>query len=395
MNNNEFLIRQLDLIQQKQSDPTIEWKDITKFRQDNLHIGESRDTTRKGAKLLMEYLNSGWSITPPDSSSIVSAPIEDFDVRKERIKLQTEKLEFNKWLREYSRDELIAEHIVEAIDKLEPLNLPRVILPSRSNRDYLLTISDAHYGVEFKIKDLYGATINEYSPEIFENRMWELMGFVIEQVKANEINTLHIFDLGDDLDGLLRANSQLMNLRYGVIDSSILYANFLANWLNELSKFVRIKFQMTKKSNHNQLRLVGQPKNAFPDEDMSKSMLVFIKERLKSNPNITIIENPTGLAYAQLATYAVLGGHFETKNLGETLKDYSVTYKIPLDYVFSGHWHSSFSGEIGIDSEYISVRSLIGVNPYSMSINKTAKAGASLFTFELGRGLTCEQKYTF
>lgn len=204
---------------------------------------------------------------------------------------------------------------------------------------------------------------------------------------------MNIFELGDALDGILRANSQLMQLRYGIIDSAILYADFLSTWLNELSNHVRIKFQMVKRSNHNQLRLVGQPKNAFPDEDMSKSILVFIKERLKDNRNVEIIENPTGLVYAQLATYTILGGHFETKNLGDSLKDFSKTYQVPLDYIISGHWHSLATGDVGINSEYISVRSIIGVNPYSYSINKVSNAGASMFVFEQGNGLVDEHHY--
>jgi len=365
--------------------------DVTDFRNEYFKYPEHRDTIRKGSKLLLEYIQAGWDISP--SSSILNSNEDLLELKKERIKIQTEKIELNKWLRELSRDELIAEKIVEAIHGLYPVDIPDPIIPINMKKEYLLTLSDAHYGVEFCIKDLYGYVMNEYSPRIFENRMWDLFYQITEQIKTDNIKVLNIFDLGDDLDGLLRANSQLMQLKYGVIDSSILYANFLSEWLNELSHYVKIKFQMVKRSNHNQLRLVGQPKNAFPDEDMSKSMLVFIKERLKDNPNITIIENPTGLAYAQLGTYTILGGHFETKNLADELKNYSKTYGVPIDYIFSGHWHSSFSGDIGIDSEYISVRSLMGINPYSMQINKTAPAGASMFVFEQGKGITCEYRY--
>lgn len=111
------------------------------------------------------------------------------------------------------------------------------------NKEYLLTISDAHFGVEFEIKDLYGNILNAYSPEIFKNRMWDLYNKVIEQIQKDHIQVLNIFELGDALDGILRANSQLMQLRYGIIDSAILYADFLSTWLNELSNHVRIKFQ--------------------------------------------------------------------------------------------------------------------------------------------------------
>ena len=275
MDKNEFLKEQLDLIKRKQKDPSIEWQDITDFRNEYFKYPEHRDTIRKGSKLLLEYIQAGWDLSP--SSSILNSNEDLLELKKERIKIQTEKLELNKWLRELSRDELIAEKIVDAIHGLHPVDIPDPIIPINMKKEYLLTLSDAHYGVEFCIKDLYGYIMNEYSPRIFENRMWDLFYQITEQIKTDHIKVLNIFDLGDDLDGLLRANSQLMQLKYGVIDSSILYANFLSEWLNELSHYVKIKFQMVKRSNHNQLRLVGQPKNAFPDEDMSKSMLVFIK----------------------------------------------------------------------------------------------------------------------
>ena len=392
MDRNEFLQEQLDLIKHKQTDPSIEWQDVTDFRANALGNVEARDTIRKGSKLLLEYIDAGWSISPSSFCSKEELP-DELAIKKERIKLQTEKLEFNKWLREYSRDELITEKIIDAVKALPPLKIPERKILSPTTKSHLLIISDAHYGVQFKIQDLHGYTINEYSPEIFENRMWELYYKVVDQINKDNIDILNIWDLGDALEGILRANSQLMQLKYGIIDSSILYANFIAEWLNELSKHVFIRFQMVKKSNHNQLRLVGQPKNAFENEDMSKSMLNLIKARLKDNPNIKIVENPTGLAYSQICIYTCLGGHFETKDLGKTMKDLMKVHETPIDYLFTGHWHSSFSEEIARNSEVISVRSIIGVNPYSMTIGKTANAGASMFEFDQLDGITNEHKY--
>lgn len=93
----------------------------------------------------------------------------------------------NKWLRELSRDELITEKIVAAINKLAPLDIPKPIIPLKLKREYLLTIADPHYGVEFCIKDLYGNIMNEYSPKIFENRMWDLFYKVVDQIKTDNI----------------------------------------------------------------------------------------------------------------------------------------------------------------------------------------------------------------
>lgn len=222
--------------------------------------------------------------------------------------------------------------------------------------------------------------------------MWDLFNQIIELVQEKHINELNIWELGDGIQGLLRLNSQLMQLRYGVIDSAVNYGHFLANWLNELSKHVRIKFQMVMDSNHNQLRLVNAPKNAFVDENMSKVIMLAIKLELSNNPNITIIENPTGLNFGQFSTYQVLGIHGEVKNLSKALDNYSRAYQTPISYIIGAHVHHVLSNEVGINQEAISIRSMIGVDPYGMSLPATSNAGASLFEFDQFKGLICEHR---
>ena len=55
--------------------------------------------------------------------------------RNKPYKVQTEKLELNRWLRENARDELIVEHICQAITQLEPLVIPDPIYTELSDRE--------------------------------------------------------------------------------------------------------------------------------------------------------------------------------------------------------------------------------------------------------------------
>ena len=119
-------------------------------------------------------------------------------------------------------------------------------------------------------------------------------------------------------------------------------------------------------------------------------MFVLIKERLKDNPNITIIENPTGMNYGQLSTYTILGIHGEVKSFRNSINEFSRALGTPLDYLIGAHCHHSNVKEVGINSECLVVRSMIGVDPYGMSLNKTSNAGASLYVFEQGYGKTTE-----
>ena len=310
------------------------------------------------------------------------------ELEKERKKLQTEKLEYNRWLRENARDEMITEQIVNAVRSLEPLTIPKIrTVKENTVKEGILVLSDCHYGVEFDIKGLFGETLNAYSPEIFEQRMWYLFNKVCDIIEKEQLDTIHIWECGDSIDSILRLTSQLMKLRYGILESTVKYANFLAEWLNRLSEKVNIKLQIVKRSNHCQLRICGAPKNAFPDEDMSVVITEIIKSRLENNSNIEIIENPTGYPFQLICgEYNVLAIHGEVKDLGKAIDDFGRSYKMPIDYLIGGHKHHRENIETGIDCEAISVGSIIGVDSYGLSLNKTSNASATFLVFEEGLG---------
>jgi hypothetical protein len=46
-----------------------------------------------------------------------------------------------------------------------------------------------------------------------------------------------------------------------------------------------------------------------------------------------------------------------------------------------------------MNAEAIHIRSIIGVDPFGMSLNRTSNAGASMFVFEEGKGKVCEYTY--
>jgi len=313
------------------------------------------------------------------------------ELTKERVKLQTEKIEYNRWLREDARDELIMEKIVEAIKTLPQSKLPKFIKPLHGEISHLLVFGDEHYGTEFEIKGLYGEILNSYSPEIFEVRMNSLLNQVIETVIKENINTLHIFSMGDFSDGILRV-SQLMKLRYGIVDGTIKYAHFISDWLNSLSEYVRIVYQETA-GNHTELRMLGQQKGTFEDENMEKILAEFIKLKLAKNPNFEFVENPTGYNFAELSGYKVMGIHGEVKNLQQTLKNYSDIYNTPIDYLIAGHLHHNKIEEIGVNKEVLNMGSIIGFDPYSLKLQKTSNASAKMITFEENKGKINERTY--
>lgn len=307
------------------------------------------------------------------------------ELELERKKLQTEKIENNKWLRDYARNEMLMERIIDAVEKNKwDKTPPKRIEHKPNDREYVLAFGDAHYGKEFVIYGLNGEVINSYSPEIFEMRMWDLLTQTIDIIKKEHITKLNVYELGDFADGILRV-SALMQLRYGVVESAIRYANFMVDWLSELTEHTRVCFQMTK-GNHTELRMLGQPKGTFSEDNMAEVVREIIRTNLIENPNFEMTVNATGLVFDSLVGYNILGVHGDCGNLNKTIQGISETYKTTIDYMIGGHFHHRKVEDVGRQRGVISVKSIIGIDDYSMSLNKTSDAGASLVVFERGKG---------
>lgn len=388
-NFHQYIWRMDGLVQ---SSKYKNWKEITPFVNKELFDDDEsqyRDESayRKAVKYARDFYEAG--VFGNDSDEYFKKlQIEKRELEKAKVKLQTEKLEYSRWLREEARDELITEKICDAISSLLPLDTPIYICPSHNSRAHALIFGDEHYGVEYELKGLFGDILNAYSPDIFEKRMWDLFNQTIEIIQKESIDTLNVFSMGDFSDGILRT-SQLMKLRYGVVDGTIKYADFISNWLNELTKYVRVNYQSTN-GNHTELRMIGAPKGTFTEDNMGKVVSEFIKTRLKDNPNFTYIENPTGYIYSELAGCPVLGIHGEVKNMANAIKEFSSIYGIKIQYLLAGHLHHNRVEEVGVNQEVINIGSIIGVDDYSLSLRKTSNASAKLLVFEQVKGKVCE-----
>ena len=370
------------------------WVEITdwfnaNFRQDETEY-RSESAYRKKFKNFIDAKDMLVKQNAIESGTSDELSVKLRELEKAKIKIQTEKLEYNRWLREEARDELICEKICSIIRECNSLISPDPIIVDKSSRSAILCYGDEHYGTEFTIYGLHGEIINAYSPEIFEQRMWTLFHKVLEIIDKEDLNTLYVFALGDFTDGILRCG-QLMKLRYGVIESTVRYANFIANWLNELSKYVKIKYQMVY-GNHSELRLLGQPKGTFKEENTGLFVREMINARLENNPNFEMTINPTGLIFDNIEGLNVLGIHGEVRNMESAIKDFANTYNTDIKILIGGHMHHYKAETVGVNREVINVPSIIGIDDFSMSLNKTSNPGATLLIVEGNTGISVEYK---
>lgn len=411
---NETIEDYINRLYQNKHTYNLTWNDIAILCNKNFNLNYDESTYRRKYKKYYpnnEYIKNKQSfktIINQFSESIYSEDQEnklhkliqkniqlEKTIRKERIRLQTEKIEYNKWMREHERNEMICEKIQDAIKLLTPVQVPTSTM-NIDNKDvdkyYMLCIGDQHYGVEFKIQGFNNDIINEYNPKIFQQRMWNLYQQIVCLVKKENIKVLYVNDFGDSIDGLLRI-SQLWKLKYGVIESTIQYANFMSEWLNSLTHYVNIVYQMVDDSNHSQLRLLGEPKNTFKNENMSKIIITFIKEALRNNPRFKLESNETGMIFNKFGNYNIIGIHGEVKDMNKALTQISNIFHITINYLIAGHIHHYRAEEINKNVEVINIPSIIGVDDYSVSTLRSSSAGAKLFCFSGKLGKQIEYSF--
>lgn len=393
----EYGLRLISLkVEEKPDD--LEWSDIVEL----LNLDCHKDSLRKAAavtdycgyKVIQYYKNKIVSNGQDDSE----AYLKELDAKKrelikERRKLETEKLEYNRWLREDARDDLFEEKIIKAItDSLGEIEQPEILpyYPNQS-RSGILNIADCHFGKDFKIYGLNNEVINSYSPEIFYMRMNELLNEVVIYAHKEGLDNFKIFNLGDSLDGFLR-NSQIWTLRYGVVESAIKFGEYMGKWLQTLSTEFDIEYHQTC-GNHGELRLLDGKKNQHRHENIEMITGNIIRLINADNPNFTYVENKSGFIFTEVAGFNVMGIHGEVKNLSGAIKEYSDIYDTKIDYLVAGHNHFSRYENCGVRKGTIGVGSIVGVDDYSLSLRKSADATSSFVIFEKGKGKTDEHTF--
>lgn len=386
------------------------WEEVSKVLNAELGYEYTESKYRKQYQSFLKLFSANQErLQPSNYADTITERTRELN--RERMKLQTEKLEYNRWLREHSRDELIMERIVDEIRALPSLKmedyrcLENIAADDENFKDDeevifksepqvgILCYGDEHFGAEFEIKGLHGEIINSYSPEIYMNRMNEMLLEVLSIVAINGLDKIKIYSLGDELDGIIRV-SQLSKLRYGVIESALRYSEFICQWLAQICAFVDVEFHMTE-GNHSELRMLGQPKGTFTEENMSRIVKQFIKVRMEDNPHFTMVENETGLIYDNVFGMNILGIHGEVKNMTSALKNFCVMYDTPIDILIGGHMHHYAAETVGVNKDVVNVPSIMGVDPYSIKIAKTSNAGASFFILKPDKGITQQHNIKF
>ncbi len=254
-------------------------------------------------------------------------------------KLRDLRNEISELCRAQSRSEALRDAVVQAAKEMPQLSVEiRENARPVGDRTLVLCIADSHYGAEWTVRGLRGEVMNRYTPEVFCSRMEELLEYTRDILEKENIGDVQLLLCGDSLDGMLR-NSQLMKLRWGVVESCMRYSEYLAQWISELSKDAAVSVCGVD-GNHTETRSLCSKRGEFPGENLEKVIFWFLSERLRDNPRVLVDPVTEQQKHLSVQGFNLLLTHgTDIRNMENAAKQAMLLYGERIDYLICGHKH--------------------------------------------------------
>ena len=367
-----------DALDKRNGKIKITWSKLNEKYNCAFNSGESlRCWIKQQLKKSGELPSHKEKISKDIKNKLNEADLKIIELKKEQKRVQTIKLEYNKILRESSRQELLFDEVKSSIKSTEPPIFTPIIKTINEEKIGVAGISDIHFGKIFQ------SLTNKYSEEIVYERMNTLINKIVNICKEQKINKIIIINSADSIEGMCLRINQLQNLSIGIVDMTIRFAKFMSEWLNTLSKYLYIDYYHVSECNHSQIRPLGTKANQFPKEDMEKIIMTYIHDVLKNNNRIKIHMFNDDFIEFKIFNYNVIAkqGH-NIKNYKNIIKDLSMQHRKFYDYCYLGHVHHGESVTVSEGNnnncEVLIIPSIMGSDEYSDRLMLGAKAGARL-----------------
>ena len=353
---------------------SMSWTDICSM----LNLNCSSEYIRKIATGIAEYRDYLKSknqsmLNDIPQSSIDAIDEKEMKLRREKMRMQDQKRELNKLLREWSRAEHIQETISKAIKELPKLtHFVRYNSKSSSKQankcEAVLMLSDWHAGM------VTDNAVNIFNTVILEKRVNKLMESAIKICKQHNVRRIHLFCLGDMVNGLIHVTTRINN-EEDVIKQSMFVAEQLCKIIMTISEYVDVDLWWSR-GNHD--RITANKKESICSESFADIILWYIKARLEGIP-VNIHENNIDdeIIVADIMSNKIFAAHGHKDKPARAVEDLSLMLKQFPDLVLLGHYHSCAEREVH-GAEIVINGSLCGTDDYAIGLRRSSKPAQKL-----------------
>lgn len=361
---NEFLREQLNLLQRKKTDESLEWQDIADFRSEYIGDLEHRDTVRKGSKLLLEYMDAGW-VKEPDEDNMDTNNAELVRMRKEKMKLSDARVEYNRLIRQEARKESYIDMVKRIIcENVEPMNIPVHYTLFNSSTDLLVHLTDIHTGIEIHNWK------NDFDEDVLKKRIDKFTSNILDIRGQHDSENCYLV-IGEILSGIIHNNLRLQN-NMDLMEQFKYISELIAAMLSRMANhFNHIYVYMTP-GNHS--RISPKKEDALDGENMDVLLPFYLKARMQNIENITICDNTIEpeIAMFNIRGNNVFASHGHKDSPSNVVQNFTMMFGIKPQIVLLGHRHTNGLTTV-YDTKVIESGCCSGSDNYAVSIRKVNK----------------------
>lgn len=316
-------------------------------------------------KYFQEKLESGY--TEEESKRLITLRQELY---KEKCRVQDQKREYNKLLRESARYEHLVDRMEKAIEGVEPLRLGGCYEPNSTNIEAVLILSDFHYGLEVD------NVLNEYNTDIAKERLKTLLDKTVYYCNIHRVQKLHLGLAGDLICGAIHLQSRVA-AEEDLISQVINVSELLANFINSLRASIPEVKVWGVIGNHS--RVNSDKKSNMPAENFERLIFKYIEMRL---PGVVVGTN--GLEdwiTFKVRDQLVFMTHGDKDSLSNIrLHAVNLLGKVP-DRIYFGHIHHlNVKDDNG--TEIVVNGSIVSTDEYAMGLRCHTKPYQILQVFD-------------
>lgn len=359
----------------------LRWEDISELWYETTGDKKSPDWFRKWWRFYSEGFEDA-----AKSNADVSEQIQELE--EKTIEFEQMKIRYQDRKRDYFNPNRIEarmkEYIDVAINEIKNLNHTKPLVWNKkefindSEKEGLLVISDTHYGL---FANNYW---NDFNNEEFVCRLKQLVAKTIEHGHRHGIKKLHVFLLGDLINGLIHQITRITNT-VDAVTQTVHVSEFLSDAINEIAnEFEYIKVYNVR-GNHD--RVTPNKKDEIAKESFNDFIPEFLKLRLQKAKNVEFVKNEYDdeIIVTDILGYTIFGVHGHKDKVKDVNHNISQMTKRFADYIIMGHIHHHEENEDhGV--EVIVNRSFSGVDDYAKDIRRTSIAGQMFIIFDKEEG---------
>lgn len=354
------------------------WEDVANILNDIMGKNYTESKFRKQFHYKMLNVNNNIS---EDDNYTKNLQIQKIELQKERQKLSDERTEFNKQIREQARKESFEDMIKRIVcENVEPIewNGYKVDNEKLSN-DMLIPISDIHCGIE--IDEFF----NVFNKDVLKDR---LENYTKEILKIRELHGSEnaYIVIGEVVSGIIHNNLRLQN-NMDLMQSFQYVMTLISKMLIDLSPYFNMINIYNNLGNHS--RISPKKEDSLIGENIDILIPFYLKAKLQNYKNIIVHEN---LVYKDIAMFTIrnktiMSAHGQYDDLSKVVQNWTMMFKHTPDIVLLGHRHFNEVTTV-YDTKIIQTGSIVGTDPYSISIRKIGKAEQNVAIIDKN-GLVC------